>query len=334
MANWTPPPDPAEPPQGGYTAPPGTYDPYAGAPQYEDQTSLGATPLVQPGQPTPPPFQQQPQVQPAPQQPFQQAPFQQQPYGQQPYGQQPFGQQYPPVPQGPPSNAGKVLAIGLAFVVVLGGLVGVAFALKSDDKPDPTPPPIAVSSPAAVPTETSQLPDPAASSAPPPVPEPSAEPAKVPTDLLNPTVKTFWNETFVRVGESTGACPSISPPEMVRLLREHPCVGPYRGAAYTNAAKSVVVVVIIMPMSGRSDLDALKASKLYPRLVAPKAGSGLPSLRGKNIPIWAKTLVTKDFLIYGMSYEPHGKKAEAGGVVSKSAGHLATELSNVLLWKS
>lgn len=321
MADWTPPPNPSEPPQGGYPPPFGTYDPFAGAPQYEDQTSLGGTPLVQPGQPTPPPFQQPPQPQ-----------FQQQPgypqYGQQPYGQQPYGQQPPP----PASNAGKVLAIGLAFVVVIGGLIGIVFMLKSDKKPDN--PPIAVTSaPVVTPSQSAAVPDPVPSSSD-PVPDPSAEAVTVPTDLLGATVKTFWKETFIRVGAATGTCPVISPPSLDRLLQEHPCAGPFRGATYTNAKKSVVVVVVVMPMSGKADADALKNSKLYPELIPPKAGSGLPSLKGKNISTWVKTTVTGGYVVYGMSYQPNGKAAKAGGVVQTSAAHLAAELASVLVWRS
>ncbi|MGP4002575.1 hypothetical protein [Streptomyces sp. 8N706] len=160
----TQPPQPPNPPQGGFGAP---QDPSYGYPQ----TPPPSRPQQSPGPPNQPPQTPQPPAAPpqgggfgapaqppsygyppqAPgsgQQPYGQQPYGQQQYGgQQPYGQQPYGQQqygmYPPSAQfpggGQPGGGGRqrmLLIVGVVVTVLLliGG--GVFLATSGDDKKD------------------------------------------------------------------------------------------------------------------------------------------------------------------------------------------------------
>lgn len=343
MANWTPPPNSQQgpdPQNGGGGQQPGIYDPFqyqqppAGGQQ--EQTSLG-TPLVQPAQgvQTPPPFHG---AQTPP--PFQgaQPPFQGQHTAPPFQPQQPYGQpQFPAPPPGGPNQAVKVIGSVMAVVVLLGGGIGWKILKKAGKKTRNT----TITLPQQRPQATIPVPSIRVPSLEPPAPSASPKPpttarTTVP-DIFSPTFKTAFKTSFRRVGNPvTRTCRNqsvkgTSKTAFLAVLAKYPCVGNLRGAMYTNAQKSVLITVLIMPMASATAANAVKRSGKYPLLLPPPKGSGFPQLRG-SFTMWPKVYTTGNFVVFSMGQRPDGKKA-GGSVANKSALHMGAEAASVLLFK-
>ncbi|GAA3241106.1 hypothetical protein [Actinocorallia longicatena] len=324
MANWTPQSQQPEQPHFG---------PGAGS---EDEGTLLGTPIVQPGAAAPfpgqpqqaPPLPQYAQMPAAPMYagaPPQPAPPQPAPqYAGPQHPAPPFGQPgaYGPPPKRTSSSAVVGLVAAVLLVASAVGAVGVKVMRASEKDARP-------GTAATGPTAS----QPPATATPKTRPQ-TARPvrATVPNIFKDPSISTFYEDTFFRAGATAGTCRKQAPAAFLKVLAKHPCIGPFRAGVYVNAKKSAVITIVVMPLRSAKDVAAVKGADVYPYLLNPGRESGVPSIKGKKVGTWNRVYSFSNFVIFAMAHRPDGKKRDPSGIVQKSAAHLGAEFAGLLQW--